>query len=551
MMGRAVPGKSENKEMMTESRGTQRRTKKFCMLLGALCFFLVNASAQITFQKAFGDSMLHEIGNCIRQTSDGGFIIAATQYGPGNQFESIFLIRTNAQGDTLWSKLMKESVMNYSASSILETFNGDLVITGVKGDGGYFVPFFMRLDSAGTPLLVKNYLWFAEDHINAIVQTPDSGFLMSGYVDDNGTNSLYFIRTNSSGDTLWAKAFEKGFYNPTIYSLQLTNDHGFIVAGSMNNTLTQDVDAFAAKLDSACNIQWAKSYGESAYDFAQMAEQTRDGGYIIAANTYSFGVGLAEYFLIKTDASGNLQWSKTYGGPSDDRSECVKQLPDNGYLLIGESASFSSGNFDIYMIRTDANGDTLWTKTLNGPGNNQAYSMMLTSDSCIVATGIWLSSFGSTDVLFLKSDRSFSFGCGEVSTTTYVTDPIPVVTDHVLDTMATQVTVVIQGVLIKKGTTANTLCLTDGISEIQEEKELMIYPNPATDQFTIHDARCTIETARCISIFNLTGENILTVSLRHQNSLLLPVDISRLPPGIYILEIQTSKGIFHSRLVKS
>lgn len=514
-----------------------------------LCVFAslwLNTSAQ-SFQKTFGDSLLSEYGNCIQQLSDGSFIIAATQFGNGNYFERLFLIRTDSNGDTLWTRRRKEMFVNYSASAVIQANNGDFVVTGNKGDGNYSVPYFFRTNDSSTIFISKSYLWNGSESINSIAKAAGDGFLLSGFYYDGTNENLLLLRVDALGDTLWTKSYDESQFNLRIFSLQSTTDGGYITAGSAQNTFSQDADAFLVKLDSSGNVEWSKTYGQSSYDYAQMAIQTADGGYAIAAVTYSFGAGLADYYLIKTDSNGNIEWSRTYGGQSDDRSESVGQLPDSGYLFIGESASFSQGTFDIYMVRTDLNGDTLWTKVLNGPDNNQGYSLVLTNDGGFAIAGQWLNQQVSNDVLFLKADASLSFGCGESSAATIVDNPSTLANWHFLNFVAPQISVTSHGLENVIGTKTNTICITDGVESPAYIKQSLLYPNPVTDKLFV-ELNDKSESIIGIKVCNLYGAVIEVPFERKLNCAV--INCTKLVSGVYILEVQSRDGICYQKIVK-
>jgi hypothetical protein len=116
-------------------------------------------------------------------------------------------------------------------------------------------------------------------------------------------------------------------------------------------------DIFLIKTDANGNIQWAKTYGGTYSDWALSVQQTSDGGYIVAGGTNTFGAGGSDIFLIKTDANGNRIWAKTYGGTGDDWARSVQQTSDGGYIVAGRTSSFGAGGSDIFLIKTDANGN--------------------------------------------------------------------------------------------------------------------------------------------------------------------------------------------------
>jgi len=140
---------------------------------------------------------------------------------------------------------------------------------------------------------------------------------------------------------------------------------------------------------------FAKTYGGTDDDYAFSVQQTSDGGYIVAGETWwSFGAGSADLFLIKTDANGNISWAKIYGGTDWDGAYSVQQTSDGGYIVAGRTESFGAGGYDIILIKTDANGNIIWAKTYGGTGNEESFSVQQTSDGGYIVAGR-TSSFGA------------------------------------------------------------------------------------------------------------------------------------------------------------
>jgi len=163
-------------------------------------------------------------------------------------------------------------------------------------------------------------------------------------------------------------------------------------------------------------VKFAKTYGGTYYDRAYSVRQTSDGGYIVAGWTWSFGGGGPDFFLIKTDASGNVQWAKTYGGTGDDRAYSVQQTSDGGYIVAGYTYSLGAGGRDFFLVKTDANGNLQWAKTYGGTGIDSTISVQQTSDGGYIVAG-WTDSFGAGnwDILLIKTDVNGNIGsCGIV-----------------------------------------------------------------------------------------------------------------------------------------
>jgi hypothetical protein len=135
-------------------------------------------------------------------------------------------------------------------------------------------------------------------------------------------------------------------------SVQRTSDGGYILAGYTSSFGVVDTDSWIVKTDASGNYQWNKTYGGTSSDAALSVQQTGDGGYITAGYTSSFGAGGFEAWLIKTNVSGNEQWNKTYGGPTDDYASSVQQTGDGGYVLAGHTSSFGAGGDDFWLVKT-------------------------------------------------------------------------------------------------------------------------------------------------------------------------------------------------------
>jgi hypothetical protein len=125
---------------------------------------------------------------------------------------------------------------------------------------------------------------------------------------------------------------------------------------------------------------WQNYWGGYSLETGKSIQQTSDGGFIIAGGTYSFGAGSSDMYLIKTDSLGNTQWTRTYGGPGEELANSVRQTRSGGYILTGLTSSFGAGGYDIYLVRTNTQGDTLWTKTYGGINDDIAVCLQITHD---------------------------------------------------------------------------------------------------------------------------------------------------------------------------
>lgn len=167
------------------------------------------------------------------------------------------------------------------------------------------------------------------------------------------------------------------------YSVVQTSDGGYVYTGS--TTVNGNEDIIFAKTDAAQTLQWAFAYGGKGAESGAEVRATSDGGYMIAGT--SNASGSSDVVLIKTDASGKVQWSKTYGGPVKEEAQAMELGTDGGYIIVGTKESSSNSN-DAYMLKVDANGNIQWTRTF-GKDNleDRFYGVAVTPDGGYVAVG--------------------------------------------------------------------------------------------------------------------------------------------------------------------
>ena len=176
-------------------------------------------------------------------------------------------------------------------------------------------------------------------------------------------------------------------------AVQQTLDGGYIIVGYNNSSSTgYHADVYMVKVDPSGDIQWTKTYGGSDSDYGRSVRQTSDGGYVIVGETYSFGAGRGDVYLIKTDSAGNPLWTRTYGSAQAEEGTSMELTPDGGYIIVGSTFSFVSNHADVYLIRTNPLGDSLWTRTYGGPSSTWGTSIQITSDGGYVFVANTISS---------------------------------------------------------------------------------------------------------------------------------------------------------------
>ena len=219
-----------------------------------------------------------------------------------------------------------------------------------------------------SPALAQTSLWRTYggtdyDHGYSVQQTADGGYIIAGctWSFGAGDNDVYLIKTNASGDNLWTRTYG-GINDDEGWSVQQTSDSGYIVAGWTMSFGAGEADVYLIKANASGDTQWTRTYGGFSDDEGYSVQQTSDGGYVIAGETYSFGAGYRDVYLIKTSASGDTLWTRTYGGTNGDWGYSVQQTSDSGYIIAGSTTSFGAGGSDVYLIKTDANGNVAVTE---------------------------------------------------------------------------------------------------------------------------------------------------------------------------------------------
>ncbi len=193
-----------------------------------------------------------------------------------------------------------------------------------------------------------------------------------------------------------------------------TSDKGTAAIGYTNSSGKGKKDMFLAKFDMAGNLKWAKTYGGDGDEDGYSLQQTNDGGYILIGSTSSYGSG-GDVFIVKTNASGSLVWSKAYGGSKEEIGRGIIELSDGSYMALAQTQSNSFGLWDVAALKISAVGDILWIKQYGGNQNELCYNLSKTSDNMFLMWGICYSfSVGKHDFLILKINENGNLGLGKV-----------------------------------------------------------------------------------------------------------------------------------------
>ena len=236
---------------------------------------------------------------------------------------------------------------------------------------------------------------------------------------------VYPIISAKAAASMWGQTYD-AFYNDVACSLVATSDGGYALAGSSGFFDVSDSDCWLVKTDTDGNMEWNKTYGASLDgDWAYSLIVTSDGGYALAGVQncsasplelhywhYFYNDLGGDCWLVKTDANGNMEWNNTYGGGHpwwNDEAYSLVETSDGGYALAGSTQSPGTGSVNCWLLKTDGYGNIMWNHTYGGDLVDLAYSLIATSDGGYAAAGAWcirMLESGHFDFLLIKTDEN-------------------------------------------------------------------------------------------------------------------------------------------------
>ena len=340
------------------------------------------------WEQTFG-GIESDIGYSVQQTLDGGYVITGNTGSFGNGNSDVYLIKTDENGEEEWSQTLG-GTGDDSSQSVQQTLDGGYIITGNTnsfGNGNSDV-YLIKTDGEGNEQWSQTFGGTFNDYGKSVQQTLDGGYIITGFTNSfgNGSWDVYLIKIDENGDEQWYQTFG-GIGVDEGFSVQQNSDGGYIITGRTGGSFgNNNYDVYQIKTDENGDEQWYQTFGGTGNDWGRSVQQTEDGGYITTGYTESFGNGSYDVYLIKTDENGDEQWYQTFGGTGNDRGWSVQQNSDGGYIITGQTDSF--GNYvDVYLIKTDENGDEQWYQTFGGTDVDSGYSVQQTTDGGYIITG--------------------------------------------------------------------------------------------------------------------------------------------------------------------
>jgi len=352
----------------------------------------------VHFIKTFGGEN-EDVGYSVQQTTDGGYIIVGYTNSYGSGSYDVLLLKTDSDGNELWMQTYGEGYDDKGYS--IETVDDGFVIAGYtySFNSNSYDMLLIKTNMFGDVLWSRTYGGTGTDKGYSVQKTfnPD-GFIVTGYSEAESTGfDMFLVKTDPEGNQEWSKTYgstgiDKG------YSVQQTSDGGFILSGVTTGEFGFDVRVIKTYPNG--DVDWNKVFGNTLNDIGFSVDQT-DDGFIVVGYTEIFGSGDEDILLLKINNDGNQGWERTFGGNGIDHGYTVNMI-DGGFMIIGFTESFGAGNKDVWLIKTNTNGNQEWERTFGGNNIDHGYSVEETDDDGFIITGYTKSENNNVDLLLIK-----------------------------------------------------------------------------------------------------------------------------------------------------
>ena len=511
--------------------------KYFLIFLFANIFFRINVGlSQTTFQRTYGYGS-GSLNSSVQLTPEGGFI-ALTYTLP------IVVVKTDANGDTIWFKSYEETNVSVQFGSAIEVVDQNgFAIIGTDFDQNRV--YLLRIDADGEVMWAKSYNDSASiSEGNAIKKTFDNGFILAGTNRPPSAprTNIYLIKTNGSGSVEWSKSYSNesaivGASDDYTYSVNQTSDSGFIVLG--NSTAVGFDYLFLIKTNKFGDTLWTKNIEVQSSTFAARSLFVlSDGSYIITG----YEIFLSPLgFMMKVSANGDVLWSRHYSIGDGFFGFDIKATYDGGVVVAGQLYTYSSNDRNAMLLKTDSTGLPLWSKTYTRMGDQSVQSVIQSPDS-----GYLLASQDDiSDIYFVKTDQQGNSGCNDSTvqvTLVNITDSV-VYPDILVSSPNT--TAIVSNEISIPLDQIEILCSS---LEIAEQKEIKVdcFPNSVSNILTIQipDEFTNLK----ISLWSSEGRLISESSVFES---LFQLDFSSLISGLYFVHIESDKASLVAKILKS
>jgi hypothetical protein len=370
-----------------------------------------SANGVITFERSFGGADT-DIGMSVCTTPEGGYVVGGYTKSFAPAGFNFCAVKTDSLGDEEWIKSYGGDGSD-QGFSVARTSDGCYILAGATNSYGASNLDFclIKVDGQGNQSWVKRYGSTAHDEARYVEEISDGGFIVTG-----GYRSfdLCLFKLDSAGDSVWLHSYGSTAGWEVGHCIRQASDEGYIVAGYTTTEGAGGRDVWLVKTDNLCNTRFRECFGGSDDEEAYFVEETSDNGYIATGYTKSSGSGQKDLLLLKVDSLGNEEWSKTYGDSLNEEGYCVRQTTDGGYVVVGYTESHGAGGADVWLLKTNASGDLTWSRTHGGSCGEVGHSVLQTPDGGYILSGqTGTYGAGVVDIYLVKTDQDGLIGVEE------------------------------------------------------------------------------------------------------------------------------------------
>ncbi|MEO6168936.1 MAG: T9SS type A sorting domain-containing protein [Chitinophagales bacterium] len=534
------------------------------ILLIIISVVIYPGMAQNAFQKIYTTDYDVECFGAYQET-DGGYMITGVAQTGTTQY-NVFMTRTDCHGAILWSKSYNSSsTIGNISQRVVETHDHGFLLAASIGFYGSYNILLVRTDADGNALWKKIMQGSGDDLVNSVVETESHDYIIAGttssYGEDAGSfyKDIYLMKVDDDGNFIWGKTYgTAGNYDEAFDVIETYDGHyaatgRYITSGAFH--------CFLLKTDADGDMIYMKAFGDTLHNVTGYAiANTFDGGYIITGSSTLTKDSYLDYpdeFLIKTDAAGDTLWCKSYHGSNIDGSEngsSVIVLNDGSYAIGVATFSYPSVGFvpnKHCVLKTDAEGNMEWLKAYNKGGSHYPYLTTAKGESGFVLSGFTNFYVPHLSPMIIKLDENFDSGCNETDYTGFTYQeymPAKVKTPVVqfgsggsLINTTMEEAFAMSDTMLCSSFSDSCMVFT-AVEQLPEHLTLLnVYPNPASENISIEFFSLKEQEAG-IEIINELGENVRSFSKNlSAGKNVVHVDIGYFPSGVFVLKIKSGE----------
>jgi hypothetical protein len=334
-------------------------------------------------------------------TADGNFLILS--YTIGSEFLDFWLLKIKPNGDTIWLKTYERGPFD-NAQAIIQTVDSNFLILGrTYSSGSRDNMWLLKINQNGDSIWTKTYRdVIYECEAQTIIPTADSSFLILGSTQTYGAGSdIWLSKINPNGDISWTETYG-GVNSELAQTIIPTADGNFLILGQVKAPAAVGFNIWLLKVKPNGDTIWTKTYGGENYDVIQTIIPTTEDNFLILGETYSVDSLGFDIWLSKIKPNGDPIWTKTYGGVNNDFAQTITPTADGKFLILGETYLYGANDLDIWLLKIEPNGDTIWTKTYGNKNEDSSKTIIPTMDGNFLMVGTSINASGSSNLLLFS-----------------------------------------------------------------------------------------------------------------------------------------------------